>query len=90
MFNMPTYSGERRGAASSALFLLLRGPARVTLEERFPPQRRASPLPGLLIPFGVTALFEAVELTLIAAPRLSPEYVGMLNTYFILTVAQGG
>lgn len=74
-------------AASSALFLLLRGPARVTLEERFPPQRRASPLPGLLIPFGVTALFEAVELTLIAAPRLSPEYVGMLNTYFILTVA---
>ena len=74
-------------AASSALFLLLRGPARVTLEERFPPQRRASPLPGFLIPFGVTVFFEAVEQILIAAPRLSPEYVGMVNTYFILTVA---
>lgn len=74
-------------AAASALFLLLRGPARVTLEERFPPQRRASPLPGFLIPFGLVVFFEAVEQILIAAPSLFPEHVGVVNTYFILAVA---
>lgn len=74
-------------AASSCLFLLLRGPARMTLEERFPPERRASPLPGFLLPFGVMALYEAVEQILIAAPLPSPEYVGVVNTCFILAAA---
>ena len=81
-------------AASAALFLLLRGPARVSLEERFPPERRASPLPVFCLPLAAVVLFEAVEQILIAVyarpdspPLPAAENIGLINAYLILAAA---
>lgn len=83
-------------AAASALFLLLRGPARVSLEGWLPLEKRVSPLPGFCLPLAAVVLFEAVEqllLAVCASPNpLSfpvPEELGLINTYLIMVVAAG-
>ncbi|MDE7219421.1 MAG: hypothetical protein K2O45_07350, partial [Oscillospiraceae bacterium] len=80
----------------SALFLLLRGPARVALEERFSPERTVSPVSMYCIPAGAAVVFEAVEqilLVLAKAGRLpdhiGPLLLGEINTYCILVLELG-
>ena len=82
-------------AAAAALFLLLRGPARVSLEGQFPPERGISPILGFWLPLGTVIFGEAVEHILIfvyARPNPPPfpfgeESLGVVNAYFILAVA---
>lgn len=80
-------------AFGAVLFQLLRGPARVRLEQDFPPEQTASPVPVYCLPFALTLVFEVVEQILAAlsgAGRL-PVYIGgviigVLNTWFILGI----
>lgn len=81
---------------ASALFLLLRGPSRVTLEKRLSPERAVSPVGMYGIPAALVVVFEATEqllLTLARAGRL-PDHIGPLllgeaNTYCILVLELG-
>ena len=79
--------------ASSALFLLLRGGARVELERRFPTGRTVSPVPGYCVPFGLLLAFEAAEQVLLLLARagrlpeqVGPYFVGEVNMIFILAL----
>lgn len=80
-------------AFGAVLFQLLRGPARVRLEQDFPPEQTASPVPAYCLPFVLTLVFEAVEQILLAlalAGRLPADIggviIGELNTWFILAI----
>ena len=69
----------------SALFLLLRGPARVELEE----QKSVSPILTYCVPFVLMLFFEAVEQIMVAlGERLPVSIAGMsigeANTWFVL------
>lgn len=79
--------------ASSVLFLLLRGGARVELERRFPNGRTVSPVLGYYVPFGLVLVFEAAEQILQLLSRIGrlpeqvgPYFVGEVNTIFILAL----
>ncbi len=77
----------------SALFLLLRGPARVTLEERFSPERTVSPVGAYYVPATLIVVYEGVEQLLLVLGRagLLPDHIGPfvmaeINTYFLIAV----
>ena len=79
--------------ASSVLFLLLRGGARVELERRFPNGRTVSPALGYYVPFGLVLVFEAAEEILHLLSRIGrlpeqvgPYFVGEVNMIFILAL----
>lgn len=78
-------------AFGAVLFQLLRGPARVRLEQDFPPEQTASPVPVYCLPFLLTLAFEVTEQILCALSLAGwlPAYIGgiliaELNTLFIL------
>lgn len=79
--------------ASSVLFLLLRGGARVELERRFPNGRTVSPVLGYYVPFGLVLVFEAAEQILYLLSwsgrlpeQVGPYFVGEVNMLFLLVL----
>lgn len=77
----------------SALFPLLRGPARVTLEDRFSPERTVSPVGAYCVPAALIVVYEGVEQLLLVLGRagLLPDHIGPfvmaeINTYFLIAV----